>query len=321
MQTEELTVTGDDGKPIAVYRWTPDREAHAIVQIVHGMAEHARRYAPLARVLCAGGYAVFAQDLRGHGRSIQSPAEKGHLADEGGWARVLGDVEAVRQRAREAHPGAPICLLGHSGGSFVSQDFVSAHPHAYQGLVLSGSNVGGGPLVALGRVIARLERLRQGPRGRSALIDTMSFGGFNKAFAPARTRFDWLSRDEAIVDAYLADPLCGFRCTNQFWIDLLDALARISTPEALASFPRDLPIYVLAGSRDPVSRGTRGLVALLAAFRRAGLTNVTHEFFPEARHEIFNETNRDEVFAKLVAWLDANVAGRSRAAEEKRAST
>jgi len=315
MRTEELAIPGADGTPIAVHRWSPDGDPKAIVHVVHGLAEHAARYAPLARSLVRRGYAVFAHDQRGHGRSIRSPAEKGHFGDEGGWRHVLEDVEAVRRRARDAHPGAPICLLGHSMGSFVSQAFVAAHPDAYEALVLSGSTIGGGPLVAVGRIIARLERLRQGPRGRSTLIDTMAFGAFNRAFAPARTRFDWLSRDAAMVDAYVADPLCGFLCTNQLWVDLLDALACIGTPVALASFPRDLPIYVIAGSRDPASHATRGLVAMLASFRRAGLTNVTHEFFPAARHEVFNETNREEVFAKLACWLDAHVAGRALAVE------
>jgi len=311
MRTEQVTVPGAGATPIAVHRWSRDGEPRAIVHVVHGLAEHAARYEPLARSLVGRGYAVFAHDQRGHGRSIRNPAEKGHFGDEEGWDRVLEDVEAVRRRARDAYPRARVCLLGHSMGSFVSQAFVAAHPDAYEALVLSGSTIGGGPLVAAGRVIARLERLRQGARGRSALIDAMAFGAFNRDFAPARTRFDWLSRDAAMVDAFVADPLCGFLCTNQLWVDLLDALARIGTPAALASFPRDLPIYVIAGSRDPASHATRGLVALLAAFRRAGLTNVTHEIFPGARHEVFNETNREEVFAKLAGWLDVHVARRA----------
>jgi alpha-beta hydrolase superfamily lysophospholipase len=315
VRTEQLDLTGSDGRLVPTYHWTQDRDVKAVVQIVHGMAEHAARYTPLALALASAGHAVLAHDQRGHGRNIRSPGDEGHFADEGGWALVQGDVEAVRRFGSEAHPGAPICLLGHSGGSFVAQSVVAARPDAYQGLVLSGSRIGGGPLVALGRILARLERLRQGRRGRSALLEAMSFGAYNKAFAPVRTRSDWLSRDAAVVDAYVADPLCGFRSTNQLWIDQLDALARINTGAALARFPRDLPIYLIAGSRDPVSGGGRKVVALIDAFRRAGISNVTHEIFSGARHEVFNETNRDEVFGKLIGWLDLHFRGAARPSE------
>jgi alpha-beta hydrolase superfamily lysophospholipase len=312
MRTEQLELAGADGRIVPTYHWTGAGAARAVVQLVHGMGEHAGRYAPLAVQLTSAGYAVFAHDQRGHGWNIRGPGDEGHFADEGGWALVEGDVEVVRRRAAEAYPGAPVCLLGHSGGSFVAQSVVEARPEAYQGLVLSASTFGVDPLVALGRVVARLERLRQGRRGRSALLEAMTFGAYNRAFAPTRTRCDWLSRDTTMVDAYVADPRCGFRCTNQFWIDQLDALARIHTRAALARFPRELPIYVIAGSRDPVSGGTRKLTALLAAFRRTGLSNVTHEFYPGARHELLNETNRDEVYAKLVTWLDVHVGAAPR---------
>ncbi len=308
MRTQELDLTAADGKRIAAYLWTPEKAPKAVVQIVHGMAEHAKRYAPLAQVLTGAGYAVIAHDQRGHGRTMADPGEQGHFADRDGWRLVLEDVELVRRRAVEAFPGLPMCLLGHSMGSSVAQSYVAAHPGAHQALVLSGASESGGPLVTAGLIVAKLERMRQGARGRSPIVAAMSFGTWNKTVSPRRTEFDWLSRDPAVVDAYIADPLCGFRCTNQLWIDLLGAVSRASTPEALAAWPKALPIYVIAGSRDPVSRATSALVTLLEKYREAGLTDVTHEFYPDARHEVFNETNRNEVAAKLVAWLDSHVA-------------
>ncbi len=310
MRTQELDLKAADGKRIAAYLWSPEKGAKAVVQIVHGMAEHAKRYAPLAEVLTGAGYAVIAHDQRGHGRTMEGPGEQGHFADRDGWARVLGDVELVRRRAADAFPGVPMCLLGHSMGSSVALSYVGSHPGVHQALVLSGASESGGPLVVAGRFIARLERLRQGRRGKSPVVAAMTFDTWSKAISPRRTEFDWLSRDPAVVDAYVADPLCGFRCTNQLWIDLLDAVSRMATPAALSALPKDLPVYVIAGSRDPVSRATSALRDLLEKFRKAGLSDVSHEFFPDARHEVFNETNRAEVAAKLVAWLDAHLAAR-----------
>jgi len=158
-------------------------------------------------------------------------------------------------------------------------------------------------VAAIGRCIARLERLRLGARGKSKLINRLMFGALNKPFEPARTPFDWLSRDPSEVDKYMADPLCGFAPSTQLAIDLLDALRDMNSPSRLARIPRCLPILIISGSRDPVSSGTRSLVPLLAAYRAAGLVRAAHRFYPEARHELFNETNRNEVTCDLLAWL------------------
>jgi alpha-beta hydrolase superfamily lysophospholipase len=160
-------------------------------------------------------------------------------------------------------------------------------------------------------LLARLERLRLGERGKSNLLTGLSFDGFNKAFKPNRTKFDWLSRDQAEVDKYIADPRCGFACSASLWVDLLDTLGENAKPERQALIPKDLPVYVFSGSRDPVGANTKSLVQLLGAYRAAGLTNVKHKFYPEGRHEMLNETNRDEVTRDILAWLDATVRERA----------
>ena len=170
-------------------------------------------------------------------------------------------------------------------------------------MILSGSNFQPVALYRAARVIARIERLRQGLRGRSALIDFLSFGSFNKAFKPNRTAFDWLSRDPAEVDLYINDPLCGFRCTNQLWIDLLGGLQQISKASNLAQIDPGLPILVIGGECDPVSEGKR-LNSLAQALREAGSQNLHLIIYPQARHEVFNETNRDQVTADVLTWLD-----------------
>lgn len=308
MQSSTFTLTAADGAALWTYRWLPHSAPKAVVQIAHGLAEHAGRYARLAEALTAAGYAVYANDHRGHGLSAANAEALGFFAERDGWQRVVDDLWLLNRRIAADHPGLPIVLLGHSMGSFLAQHFIIEHGNALAGAVLSATSGKPAPLAAAGRLIARVERLRLGPRGRSALLMAFSFGAFNKAFAPARTKYDWLSRDAAEVDKYVADPLCGFSATVQLWIDMLDALAVIARPARQARIPKRLPIYVISGTRDSVGAGTKGPEQLLAAYRAAGLERVSHRFYPDARHELFNEINRDEVTRDLIAWLDGIIA-------------
>jgi len=317
MQTSTRTLNTEDGAALFVYRWLPDTPAKAAVQIAHGLAEHAGRYARLAEALTGAGYAVYAADHRGHGRTAPTAADLGFFAEGEGWRRCLDDLWQLNRQIAAEHPGLPVVLVGHSMGSFMAQHFISEHGEALAGVVLSGTDGKPGALASAGRLIARLERLRLGPRGRSALIHALAFGVFNKAFAPTRTPADWLSRDPAEVDKYVADPLCGFVATTQNWIDLLDALPEIAKPDRQALIPKQLPIHIISGSADPVSDGTKRLQQLLAAYRAAGLERVTHRFYEGARHELFNETNREEVTRDLVLWLDGVIAARAAPARRR----
>jgi alpha-beta hydrolase superfamily lysophospholipase len=175
-------------------------------------------------------------------------------------------------------------------------------------VVLSGANGKPTTLAKIGVAITRAERTRLGARGKSKLVQSLTFDAFNKKFAPARTAFDWLSRDPAEVDKYVADPLCGFPATVQLWIDLLQGWAAVSRAAHRNRVPKQLPLYLIAGGRDPVSGNTRQLGPWMADYHAAGLLNLAHKFYPEARHELFNETNRDEVTADLIIWLDKVIA-------------
>jgi alpha-beta hydrolase superfamily lysophospholipase len=306
MQTSTFTLAAGDGTELFVYRWLPPAAPRAVVQIAHGLAEHAARYGRAAEALTAAGYAVYANDHRGHGRTAKTPADLGFFAARDGWHLCVDDLWQLHSRIAADHPGVPRVLMGHSMGSFLVQHFLGLHGEAPAAAVLSGSNGRPPPIAALGRLIARVERLRRGARGNSPLLDALGFAAFNKPFAPARTPFDWLSRDAAEVDRYVADPLCGFGPSVQLWVDLLDGLAEIARPALQARIPKRLPIYVFSGSRDPVGGN---LKQLLAAYAAAGLERVTARIYPEGRHEMLNETNRDEVTRDLIAWLDG-VSGR-----------
>lgn len=292
----------NDRSGLLVNQWLPGATPKAIVLLVHGMAEHTARYARLGKTLNEAGFGLYAHDQRGHGKTAER-GTPGYFADHDGWCAVVSDVASLHQHIGQAHPGLPIFLLGHSMGSYIAQAYLLHHSNSLQGAILSASNFQPVALYRAASLIAQLERWRQGPKGRSALIEWLSFGSFNKAFKPNRTRYDWLSRDPAEVDAYANDPLCGFRCTNQLWIDLLGGLQQISKASNLVQIDSALPLLVMGGACDPVSEGKR-LESLAGALRKAGSQDLQLKIYPQARHELFNEINRDEVTADVVEWLD-----------------
>jgi alpha-beta hydrolase superfamily lysophospholipase len=314
--TLTFTLTTPDVVDLFTYCWLPIEKPKAVVQIAHGLAEHAGRYARLADALTSAGYAMYANDHRGHGRTVKSADDLGFFAERDGWRKCVDDLWHLNRHVAATHPGLPIVLLGHSMGSTLAEQFMGDHADALAGVVLSGANGKPTFLAKVGGAIAWAERLRMGARGRSKLIQSLTFDAFNKSFAPARTAFDWLSRDPDEVDKYVADPLCGFAATVQLWIDLLDGWAAVSSAAHRNRVRKTLPIYLIAGRRDPVSDSTRQLEPWMAEYRAAGMVNLTHKFYPDARHELFNETNRDEVTGNLVGWLDQVVGQSSRSSGE-----
>jgi alpha-beta hydrolase superfamily lysophospholipase len=303
-----------DGTSVAVYSWPPPRAPKALVQIVHGLAEHAGRYERLAVALTQAGYAVYASDHRGHGQTPQGPRDYGHFADREGFDRVVEDVHAVNQHVAAKHAkdtGLKHVLFGHSFGSFVAQRYLGQHGNTLQGAVLSGTASGAAALLRVALGIAGVERLRLGGRNQSALLQKLTFGSYNDAFKPTSTDFDWLSRDAGEVAKYIADPLCGFAVTTQAWCDLLGGMLGNEDAGLRARIPKHLPIYVIAGAVDPNGRAGQGPKALALAYERAGLDQVTLRLYPGARHELVNETNREEVTHDLIAWLDAHVSASS----------
>lgn len=301
MQASTFSLATPDGVSLFVYRWLPEQPPKAVVQLVHGWAEHAGRYSRLAEALCGAGYAVYADDHRGHGRTAKTPADLGYFAETDGWNKCVNDLWLINQQIRAEYPQTPIVAFGHSLGSFMVQQFLSDHGDAVLAAVLSGSNGKPPATAALGKAIAQGERLRVGPHGKSQLLQSLFFGAFNKPFDPARTPFDWLSRDPTEVDKYVTDPLCGFDSQVQLFIDILRGLPEVASPSRQGRIPKALPIYIFGGSRDPVGGNIN---QLLDAYRAAGLQHVTYKVYPDARHETLNETNRDEVTRDLIAWLD-----------------
>jgi alpha-beta hydrolase superfamily lysophospholipase len=297
----------EDGVSLHVYGWRPSGAAKAVIHIVHGMSEHGARYGRVAEALTGAGYAVYAHDQRGHGRSVSNGGQLGHMADSRSFERAAHDITRLGAHLMAEHAGAKRVLFGHSMGSFHVQRVLYQRPEGIDAAVLSSTNGKPPAIATLGRGVARAERLRLGKTGHSALLTALSFGDFNKKFKPNRTEFDWLSRDEAEVDKYVADPLCGFPASTQTWVDLLDALPDLTLPDNLGLIPKDLPIYVFSGTQDAVGGMGVGVRSLVDSYRDAGLSKVDLRLYEGGRHEMLNETNRDEVVRDLIAWLDAKV--------------
>ncbi|MGB6457522.1 MAG: alpha/beta hydrolase [Streptosporangiaceae bacterium] len=285
-----LTVTSPDGTQVAVYRWDPPRQPQAAIQLTHGMGEHARRYEHVARAFNDAGYVVYAQDHRGHGATGRSDSRALGDLGPGGWNALVDDIGAVSAQIAADWPDLRIILLGHSMGSFAVQQYILDHSADAAGVVLTGT-----------AVIDLLEPALD-------LDQPMDLAVFNAAFEPARTDFDWLSRDETVVDAYVADPLCGFGIDTSGAKGMFAGARRLADPAQVAAIRSDLPVYIAVGEADPVNGGGALLTPLEDRLRAAGLSDVTVVSYPAARHEILNETNRDEVLAALIAWADRVVA-------------
>ena len=310
MKSADFTFQTVDGANLHVSGWAIE-EPKAIVQVLHGMAEYGSRYARLAEALGAAGYTTYAHDHRGHGKSVANGVPPGHMADDDSWNRIVEDAHGVNQEIAKRHPGVPIIVLGHSMGSWVLQQLLFEHPSDMIAAALSGSNGKPPPIAALGKLVARIERMRVGKRSPSSIMQKLSFDEYNKAFAPNRTEFDWLSRDPEEVDKYVADPLCGFGVSTQAWIDFLAGLDRVAKPTNVAKVPKGMPLYLFAGDRDPVGDFGKGMKNLYDAYKRAAIFDVRLKLYPDARHETLNETNRQEVTNDLIAWCNEIVAARA----------
>jgi alpha-beta hydrolase superfamily lysophospholipase len=270
---------------VAAYRWDPDGTPRAIVQITHGMGEHALRYAGLAQALNARGIVVYAQDQRGHGATARSADELGQIGGPG-WTDLIGDIGRLGARARQEHPAVPLVLLGHSMGSFAVQQYLLDHSQELTAAVLTGTAV--------------LDLLEPALN----LDEPLDLAMFNAPFQPARTDFDWLSRDEAQVDKYVSDPRCGFGIDPAAARAMFAGARQLADPGRVGAIRSDLPVYLAVGEMDPVGGQVALVHALVDRYTSAGLTDVTLKVYPQARHEVFNETNRDEVIDDLLTWLD-----------------
>jgi alpha-beta hydrolase superfamily lysophospholipase len=286
LEPERFEFTSDDGLPIACVKWGGQHEPRGVVQIAHGLGEHMGRYAELAETLVEAGFVVYGNDHRGHGLTAKPSGSFGDFGPRG-FNQLVEDMLILRVIAKEKHPGKPYILLGHGTGSFAAQQLILDHSHSISGLVLSGS----GTLDGLARLAQTM------PAGEDPL------NLMNAPFEPARTPFDWLSRDEAEVDAFVNDPLCFPSLTARSMEFFVEAFPRLADPKELRKVREGLPIYIFSGSDDPVGQKLEGVRALLDRYRGVGLASIAHDFYQGGRHDMLHELNRRDVITNLLVWI------------------
>lgn len=297
--------TDADGFGVFVYKWAPEGPARAVLQIAHGAVEHALRYRRIAEYLNGHGYAVYANDHRAHGKTAGTMEAAGK-AGEDGWNGIVRGFAQLTGIIKDEHPGVPVFVLGHSLGSMVAQQYIEQYGDGIAGVILSGS---WGTLGDTTELVAAVDHAiaSQGADAPSEVL-AMMFGSFNERF-DGDTGFEWLSRDQAEVQKYVDDPWCGsFAFSNGFVRDFFAGMEETWKPENEAKIPKDLPVLVISGDQDPAGGYSVTTQVLVDRYRALGLSDLTAKFYPGARHEILNETNRDEVHADILEWLDARSA-------------
>ncbi|MDE7379564.1 MAG: alpha/beta hydrolase [Clostridia bacterium] len=300
---QEIYYPSCDGKTnIHACIWQAEGDTKAVLQIIHGMAEYAYRYAPLAEYLNKFGITVCAEDHLGHGKSVCTEDDLGYFAAQKGYAPVLTDIRALTEIVKPKYEGVPYFVMGHSMGSFFCRKYVSLYGSGLAGAIIMGTGFKGSAVTGGAKFITRLVALFKGWRHRSKFIDNSAFGSYNKKFEN-RTRFDWLSKNPDNVDAYIADPLCGIPFTCNAFFGLFSIISEACKSKVMKAVPDTLPLYVVAGAQDPVGDYGKGVDKFVQKLKRYG-KNVTEKLYEDCRHEIANDVCRDELFADLANFLN-----------------
>ena len=304
----EFTFLSCNGKNNVFFiECVPDGEVRGVLQIAHGIAEHCKRYVPFMKFMAANGFVCVANDPLGHGRTAKDSSEYCFFGEEKGWDMVVEDMDRLRRLESAKYPDLPYFLLGHSMGSFLTRTYIIKHPDVLKGVIISGTGQNPGIVVAAGKTMANMHCKKYGANYPDAKLDSMAFGGYNKKFDSVRTKFDWLTRDPAIVDAYIADPMCGMLASCGLMRDMMGGLKFLTNQKNIDKMNKTLPIYFMSGAEDPVGDYGAGVETAYKAFCRAGLKDVMIRLYPGGRHEMLNELNRDEVMQDILNWLNERI--------------
>ena len=285
----------------------PDAEPRAIVQIIHGIAEYIDRYDEFMSFLADNGIIAVGTDHLGHGKSIESEEQTGFFAYDNGWDYVVRDEEVLRLAMHENYPELPIIVFGHSMGSFMARTLLIRYPDAFNAAIISGTGNQGAALVNGGLFMGNLVTGLKGAHHYSKFLNNLAFGSYNKIYDNPKTEYDWLSRDEANVQKYIDDPLCGFIPTCSLFRDMMTGVKFITNKKNLTAMNKDMPVYFMSGDMDPVGECGKGVQKAYNNFLEAGMKDVSIKLYPGGRHEMLNEINKDEVYTDILAWLGSKI--------------
>lgn len=308
MRDEFYFPSKDGNTEIHTMEWKPEGEVRAVLQICHGMMEYIRRYDEFAEFLCEHGYYVVGNDHLGHGKSIQAKSEYGFFNEKYGNACVLGDMHTLRQRTEKKYPGVPYFMLGHSMGSSLLRQYIQMYGNGLSGAVLMGTVADHKKAALLfGKRLCRVMAAFRGWHYRSKMVDNLVLGAYNKKFKPARTRADWITSDNENLDMYVADPLCSFMFTVNAYYNVFSGMIGIQRKESVYMIPKGLPVLFVSGADDPVGEFGKGVRKIYEKYRAAGIRDVTLRLYTGDRHEILNETDRDQVYKDLLGWFEKHI--------------
>lgn len=292
---------------IHALKCVPDGKPRAVVQIAHGIAEHIDRYRPFMEFLADNGFVAAGNDHLGHGKSIRVPEEQGFFAEKDGWWRVVDDMDKLHDIMSKEYPELPYVLFGHSMGSFLTRTYLIKHPDKYDGVILSGTGHQSPALVLGGNAAASVMAKLNGAMGDGAKLDSLAFGTYLNKIENPRTKFDWLSHDTEQVDKYIADPLCGFVGKIGLYRDMMQGIKFITDKKNIAQMNKEKPVYFMSGDGDPVGDYGKGVERAYKAFCDAGLHDVFMRLYPGGRHEMLNETNKEQVYQDILNWLNEKI--------------
>lgn len=308
VQQEFRFPSADGSTTLYARTWAPEDGApRALFQIVHGISEHIGRYDDFACFLADHGFLVAAEDHLGHGRTPEDPNDLGFTAERNGWVKMTDNVKALHDKMRAAYPDLPYLLLGHSMGSFLARSYLIRYPSTVDACALLGTGQQPGPVLSAGLAACALERKRLGSHGRSALLQNLCFGAYNKQFKPNRTPSDWVCSVEAEVDRYVADPFCQVVPTVTLMGDMLGGIQFNQRKANLAQMDPTTPILFLSGGQDPVGSNGKGVRQAYQSFLDAGCRDVKLKLYPDGRHEMHNECNKDEVYQYILDWAQQHL--------------
>ena len=287
---------------IKYYAYTPLDEVKGIVQVSHGMCEYIERYEYLAEFFASQGILLCGNDHLGHGNSVLSNNNLGYFAAENGWTYLYKDLYELTKIIKNKYPNVPYFLLGHSMGSFVARAYISEYGENINGAIISGTS-GGNALSKLGKIITKRVIKSNGEKYRSEFLDKLMFGTSNNRIKKSNTKFDWLTRDEDIVNKYVNDEKCNYLFTASATLDLINLLDFVSSDDWAGTVPKKLPILIISGDADPIGNYGKGVKKVYNNLIKAGVSDVEIKLYKEARHEVFNETNKDEVNKDVLKWI------------------
>ncbi|MDF2537918.1 MAG: hypothetical protein K0S76_939 [Herbinix sp.] len=300
-----ITIKQKDGYITKVTHLGSPNKPKASILILHGMAEHQKRYHVFAKYLSEHGFDVYLYDHRGHGTD-KKLSELGFFAADKGYQLVIEDALVVSDYIEKNNRGNKFFLMGHSMGSFIARNVIQTYDK-YHGVILSGTAYPPKLLTSGGIFISSLVKKFNGPKHVSPYLSNLLFGNKKYTRLSKRTAYDWLSRSHPVVGSYMHDPYCGFTCTASFYNDLLRLIANASKKKLIRTTKKDMPLYIISGENDPVGGYSKEVKKYVSVLKKMGFINVSSKLYPDCRHELLNEINNEVVYSDILQWLTKRI--------------